>query len=64
MAHLKEQRAVSEGGTALDALGTTDTESFINVVFVVWFFDESPFNRPSRTKLIFGAGIQNSRSQL
>jgi hypothetical protein len=49
MPHLKEKRAVSEGGTTFDALGTTNTESFIDVVFVIWLFDESSFDRSGGT---------------
>jgi hypothetical protein len=64
MAHLKEKGTVSEGGTPLDALGTTNTESLINIVFVVWLFDEGSFDRPGRAKLIFGAGVKDSSSQL
>jgi len=63
MADLKEQRAVSEGGAALDALGATGAERFVDRVLVVRILDKSSFYCSSRTKLVFGTRFQHVRAK-
>ena len=55
---LQMQRAVAEHRTAFHALGATDTERFVNCVFVVRVFDKLSFDRAGRAKLVFGGGAE------
>jgi len=64
MADLKKKRAVSEGGASLDALATTDAESFVDGVLVVGLLDKLSFYRSGGAKLVFGAGFQHGGPQL
>ena len=62
--HLKKQRPISKGRTALDALAAAVAEGLVEIVLVVRFFNESALYRPGRAKLVFGAGIERPRGRL
>ena len=52
------QRTVAKHRATFHTFAATDAERFVNRVFVIWVFDELPFDCAGGTKLIFGGGIK------
>lgn len=58
VADLQMQRTIAKRGTSGHAFGTSDAQIFVDNVFEIGLFDETPFDGRRGAKLVFGSGVE------
>jgi len=58
MSNLKEERTIPESVTSLDAFPATDTQRFVDDIFIVRVFNEPALDGSCGTELVFCSGIE------